>query len=280
MQKTILLLGVSWCLHFQGITQPLRDTSTVPPATQASSVFQRFAGSINTLFNGNQAFGSFDLSVQSYHYFLVTGRQYHNDSIHKSLIQKKRPFREIYKGIHFFVLNRAAIDFDTLRAIANNYISSLQASPLTFRLRREFFITKEHEINNKNYSPVISFLLSGDARAIPFGDQNRKVQVGASGHLFMTFSAMFKRIEFSNTGKEIDKGTMYLRPTFGIAYGSHDLMKSVLPRENKLPVMTSGCRVGFTSEQNRMKDFSFIMQYTLSEIIGPKLRAGIILSSL
>lgn len=258
--------------------QPVRDSVQTSPNT--SSIFQRFAGSVNTLYNQNQAFGSFDLSVQSYHYFFVTGRRYKNDSIHKSLISKKRPLREVYSGLHFFLLNRAAIDFDTLRAIANNYITSLQASPLTLRLRKEIFLTKEHEISTSSYTPVLSFLISGDARAIPYGDVSRRVHVGGSGHLFITFAAMFKRVEFDLSGKEIDKGTMYLKPTFGLAYGTADLMKSVLPRHDKKPIMTSGCRLGFASEQNKLKDFSFLIQYTMSEILGPKLRAGIILTSI
>jgi hypothetical protein len=147
------------------------------------------------------------------------------------------------------------------------------------RIKKEFFLTHQHTLTSNSLAPVISFLLSGDARAIPFGDQHQKVNIGGSGHLNLTLSALFKRIEFDASGEELDNGTMYLHPTFGIAFGTSDLMKSIMPRHPNTPILTSGCRLGFNSDKNKLKDFSFLMQYTLTDILGPKLRAGIILSS-
>lgn len=261
--------------------QPLLDSisKTNESIPSPSSLFQNFGGSINSLFNNNQASGSFDLSVQTYHYFLVTSRRFKNDSIHRELVEQNKPLQDIYQGVHFYLLNRAAIDFDTLRAIANNYLTSLLASPLTLRIKREVFLTQQHALSPQSLAPVISLLISADARAIPFGDASQKVNIGGSGHLFITLSALFKRIEFDARGAELDNGIMYLHPTFGIAYGTTELMKSVLTRNPKTPVLTSGCRLGFSSEKNKLKDFSFLMQYTLTDILGPKLRAGIILSS-
>lgn len=277
------LYAILCCVQILGaIGQPTSDSiyHTSKGNSSGSSLFQNFGGSINSLFNNNQAFGSFDLSVQTYHYYLITGKRYKTDSIHAALISQGKPVQDLYKGVHFYLLNRAAIDFDTLRAIANNYITSLLASPLTLRIKKEFFLTKQHVVNAHSMGPVISFLLSGDARAIPFGDQEQKVNVGGSGHMFLTFSALFKRIEFDAVGNELDNGTMYLHPTIGIAYGTKALMTSVLPRNSKDPILTSGFRMGFCSERNKLKDFSLLMQYTLTDIVGPKLRAGIILSSL
>jgi len=91
----------------------------------STNLFRAFAGSVNAIYNDNQAKGSFDLAVQTYHFYLITGRRYKNDSIHELLIDRKQSMKDIYRGFHFYLLNRAAIDFDTLRAIANNHITSI-----------------------------------------------------------------------------------------------------------------------------------------------------------
>lgn len=258
--------------------RPEQEIKT-PDPSHTTNLFNAFAGSMNAIYNNNETKGSFDLSVQTYHFFLVTGRRNKNDSIHNARAQENQSVKELYNGVHFFLLNRAALDFDTLRSIANSYITSLQASPFTLRIKKEFFLTKQHDINPSSYAPVVSLITTGDGRAIPFGNANSKVSMGISGHLYLTFSALFKRIEYNTAGKIIDKGTMYFRPSFGIAYGTQEMMKSLLPSRNNMPIFSSQCKLGFNSEHHKIKDFSFLFQYTMTQVRGPQVRAGIILRS-
>ena len=253
-----------------------------PPSktSQNTGLFQSFGGGMNTLFSNGGTSNGFDLSAQAYHYFLVTGKRSKNDSIHTVLVNNKRPLREVYNGFHFYLLSRALLNFDTLQTIANSYITSLLASPFTLRIKREFFLTKQHELSAVNFAPILSLIIKGDGRAIPFGDPGTKLNLGASGHLYISFSALFKRIEMDNLGKEIDRGAMSFTPTIGIAYGTKELMKNVSINRKVEPILTSGCRLGFNSEKSSGKDFSFLVQYTISDIVGPKLRAGVILTSI
>lgn len=228
-----------------------------------NSFFNSFAGSINTLFNKNQAGASFDLSVQTYHYFFVTGKKTDTAKVHlKDGTTLSNGVKDRYRGFDFYLLNRAAINFDSLKTIANDYLTPLQTSPLTIRINKEFFLTKNKEITENDYSPVVSILITGDARAIPFGDLSSKVNLGASGHLFCTFSTLFKRIEFDPQGNEIDKGTMYFQPTFGMVYGTDDMMKNVfLDGKNRL-LLTSELRFGFKSDKYAVKDWGLLVRYT------------------
>ncbi len=252
----------------QELQKPLNEN-------RADLMFQKFTGGLNSLIQDSRASGSFDLSVQTYHYYLVTARRYKNDSMHYEMQKRETPIHDLYKGFHFYLLNRAAIDFDSLRSIANNYITSLLGSPLTIRIDKELFLTKARKITASSLTPVLSLVLTGDSRLIPFGNRDSKMNVGASGHLYLSFSALFKRVEFDAVGRELDNGVMYLRPIFGIAYGTKELMQSVIPGDKLRPIITTGCRVGFKSEINKLSDFSFLLNYSLSDIIGPKLRAGI-----
>lgn len=247
-----------------------------PVSTFQSNAFKVFTGGINAVYANDNPNGSIDVGVQTYHYFLVTGQR--NDT---STNQTNKSYNyQDFKGFEFFLLNRAALNFDTSRSIANDYITSLQASPLTLRFVKELFLTKQHEITNTSFSPVISIRLIGDSRAIPFQDERNQLNFGASGNFYVTLSSQFTRLEFDKVGKEMDRGTMYLQPSFGIAVGSNEMMKSVyLDNKNKL-LLSSECRLGFKSRTKTVNDCSLLIRYTLSDIVGPKLRAGIIFSSI
>ncbi len=257
-------------------------TKTVSPPTvpgRQITTMQNFAGSFNGLFYGEQMQGSFDLSVETYHYFLITSRRYKNDSVHAALIENKTPLMDVYKGFHMYLINRAALDFDTLRAIANNYLTSLIGSPLTARFSKDFFLTKARKITAQSFTPVLAIRITGDGRLIPYNDRAEQLHFGASSHFYLSFLANFRRLELNSDGKMIDNGTMYLKPVVGIAYGTKQLMTSLMPDKKPQPILTSGCRLGFRSDLNKVKDFSFFMNYTLTDIVGPKLRAGVLLGS-
>jgi hypothetical protein len=248
------------------------------PSTFQSNAFKVFTGGINAVYSNDRANGSLDVGVQTYHYFLVTGAKKKTDSLSQSSSIKMN-YRD-FKGFEFFLLNRAALNFDTSRSVANDYITSLQSSPLTLRFVKELFLTKQHEITSTNFSPVISIRLIGDSRAIPFQDDRRNLNFGASGHFYVTLSSQFTRLEFNKAGKELDRGTMYFQPSFGIALGTDEMMKSVYVDQQNKPLLSSECRLGFKSSSRTVNDCSFLIRYTISDIVGPKLRAGIILSSI
>ena len=245
-----------------------------------TNYFRTFSGGVNAIYNDKKTKGGVDMAVQTYHYYLITGKRSKTDSIHQLKIEQKTPFGEMYRGVHFFILNRVSIDFDSIQSMAVDYFTSLKPSPLTLRVKKELFLTKQHELSSTNYIPVISILLRGDGRTVPYVNEKSHVKAGGSGHFYVTFSAIFKRLEYDIYGKQIDQGTIYFRPSIGVAYGTQALMKSIQTREKKVPIVSTECQLGFHSEKKSINDFKFLFGYTISEIVGPKIRAGIILSSL
>jgi hypothetical protein len=279
----LLLLTVSIAVMHNPVYCQSNTSSALPEDSIAPvspemhpNMFRMFTGGINALYTGEQARGGIDLSVQTYHYYLITGKR-DLDSV--KLKSAELNTRDRYNGFEFFLLNRAAIDFDSTRSLANDYITSLQASPLTLRFMKEFFFTEQRAITSTSFSPILSVKLTGDGRAVPYEDQRSNVNIGASGHIFVTISTQFTRLEFDHSGKEIDRGTMYLQPSFGIAVGNNELMKSIFTDHQNKILLSSECRLGFKSHKKTVNDCSLLVRYTLSDIVGPKLRAGIILSS-
>jgi len=255
--------------------------STNTSQSSGSNVFKLFTGGINAIYSGDRARGGVELSVQTYHYYLVTGKYDQKDTI-KNKIPKSKTLlspKQQYKGFEFFLLNRASINFDTSGLLANDYVTSLQASPLTLRFVKEYFLTKQKAITTTSYSPVISIKVTTDGRAVPFTNDRDDINIGASGHVFLTLSTQFTRLEFDQKGKELDRGTMYFQPSIGFAIGSGELMKSVFNDQANKLLLSSECRLGFKSHAKTVNDCSFLVRYTPADIAGPKLRAGVILSS-
>lgn len=249
-----------------------------PKQQSENNFLSAFAGGVNALYSNNGTKGSIDLSVQTYHYYMITGRRKQNDSLQKRT--DTLSIKDEYRGFEFFLINRAAMDFDSVQTVANNYITSLQGSPVTIRFMKEYFISKNRAITATSLAPVLSLKLTGDLRAIPYGNSTKQVKFGGSSHLFLTLSSQFTRMEFNQTRELIDLGTMYLLPTIGIAIGNPELMKSVFrEREEKFLVSTE-CRLGFRSERKAVNDLSFLFRYSITDINGPRFRAGLILSAI
>ncbi len=245
-----------------------------------TTYFRSFSGGINAIYNNKKSKGGVDMAVQTYHYYMVTGKRAKTDSLHQLNLKKKSSLTELYKGFHFFILNRVAIDFDSVQTMAVDYFTSLKSSPLTLRVKKELFLTKQHQLSPFNYIPVISILLTGDGRTLPYVTEKSHIKAGISGHFYLTFSALFKRLEFDINGNQVDQGVIYFRPSIGLGYGTNDLMKSLLPRKKKEPILSTEFTLGFKSEKNSIKDFSLLFGYTVNKIAGPRIRAGVILSSL
>lgn len=250
----------------------------VKPQRQAN-YFESISGGMNASYRNDQVFGGFDLSIQTCHYFLITGRRIKSDSLHQLAIQKRMKLIDVYRGLHLFLLNRSSMNLDSIESTALSYITSLRPSPCTFRIQKELFLTKQHAISRQNMAPVLSLIFTGDARLVPFIPRNEKMEFGASGNLFISFKTLFKRIELNERGKIIDQGTMYFTPSFGFAYGTTDLYKNISTSNSVKPIYSTELRIGFESEKNSLKDFSFLLNYALSDIRGPKLQVGLLLTA-
>ena len=237
-----VLLIDSFCLGQATDTVIQKNTDS---PSNITNYFRQFSGGINAVYNNKQSRGGVDMAVQTYHYYMITGRREKSDSLHKKLVVQKTPISKLYKGFHFFVLNRAAINFDSLQSMTVDYFTSLKPSPLTLRIKKEFFLTKQRELSPLNYIPVVSILLTGDGRTVPYTNQKSHTKAGLSGHLYLTFSTIFKRLEYDINGKQIDQGTIYFKPSFGLAYGDKGLMKTIRTRDEKIPIMSTEVTLGF-----------------------------------
>lgn len=249
-----------------------------PKQESENNFLSAFAGGVNALYSNNGTRGSIDLSVQTYHYYMITGKRKQIDSIQNR--SDTLSLKDEYRGFEFFLINRAALDFDSVQTVANNYITSLQGSPVTIRFMKEYFLTKNRSITTTSLAPVLSFKITGDIRAVPYGNAAKQVKFGGSSHLFLTLSSQFTRMEFNQTKELIDLGTMYLLPTIGIAIGNPEMMKTIYKEREQKFLISTECRFGFRSQKKAVNDLSFLFRYSLTDIIGPKFRAGVILSAI
>lgn len=272
---TALISFVGMLLPALVFTQTNKDSANYIHYQPIQQFFQSFGGGINTLYDGKNIGGSFDLSVQTLRYFLITGTNGKlSDTINFST---KSDISNYFKGLDFLIINRASIEIDSLRAIANDYLTSLQASPLTFRLNKEIKLNQRKPEKVNPYSPKFSLLLTGDGRVVPYSARTSKTQVGASGHFYLTFLTRLRRFEMDRAGKLIDDGYMYFRPAFGIAMGSNELMNSIIRTSNPV-LMSSEVRVGFISNKQSIQDCCLLVRHVITPIYGPNTRIGLVLN--
>lgn len=270
MKRTLLLLsmGCALCAPYNCCCQ--KDS-----ITEEKHLFQGFSGGMNALYTNEQTVGGIDLSVQTYHYYLITGKRElkANSRLDSNSIKGK------YTGLDFYVLNRTAMNFDSIRSLADEYTTSMQASPLTFRFAREFYLFNSTPSITTALAPLFYFIVSIDGRLVPYGDRQNRVAMGLSSHCYLTLATRFTTVELDEKGREINKGNMYFKPSIGFAIGGNEMMRSFLVADNKSYIVSSECRMGFTSSDKSIGDYGLLVRYCLTDIRGPKLRAGIILSS-
>src|ERR1700712_501159 len=92
--------------------------------------------------------------------------------------------------------------------------------------------------------------------------------------MFATLSTQFRTFQINNDGTIGNKGTVYIEPSVGFAYGTDSMMQTVFTDAHNRWLITSELRLGFTSDNNKISDWEFILRYSFSNIIGPKFRAG------
>lgn len=270
MKRTLLLLSMGCALCTLNNCNCQKDSTS-----QGNHLFQGFSGGMNALYSNKQTVGGIDLSIQTYHYYLITGKR--DTKQHPRL--DSTSIKGKYKGLDLYVLNRTAMNFDSIRSLADEYTTSMQASPLTFRFAREFYLFNSTPTLAASLAPLFYFVVSMDGRLVPYGDRKNRIAMGFSSHCYLTFATRFTTVELNEKGKEINKGTMYFKPSIGFALGGNEMMRSFVLNEEKNHLVSTECRMGFTSSDKSIGDYGLLVRYCITDIRGPKLRAGIVLSS-
>lgn len=240
-----------------------------------NTFFNSFTGGIGALFNSTGSGSSIDLSSLTIKYFVPLGVK--NDTVNirradGTLIPNR--LRQRFRYIDLYLINRAAINVDSLNSMANDYLTSLQASPITFRLGYEGYLTKNKEININQMLPVIKYRFTGDLRAVPYSSQSGTAKFGGSSNLYFSLLAQFRGIQIDE-GEIKDQGTFYIEPSFGFAYGNQELMESVFKDGKSKLLFSTELRFGFISDFNRIRDWGILARYTWEDVIGPNFRIGL-----
>lgn len=264
------------------IVMPTKTDTTIVPVDSAvqvgrinrSEVFSQFSAGLGAVFNGSSKGTSFDLSSLTLRYFIPLGVK--NESV--TVVDDNGhtipgAVRSRFRGLDVHLINRAALNTDSLKALANDYITSLQSSPLTFRLSYDGYLTKNQIIDVHHVLPVIKYRFSTDIRAVPYGNKSNTVDFGASYSLFFSILAQLRGIQ-DEEGVIEDEGTFYFEPSVGLVGGSQSMMETIFTDRRNRALVTSELRMGFLSDKNKIRDFGVIVRYTLADVSGAKFKIG------
>lgn len=266
---TLTLLCFSYCIFT--FSQDQFHSNSI----DAANTFFKFSGGLGALLqSGNGSAGSFDLSSTTLDYFIPLS--YKLDSFqlkdqNGSHLYCSRYVR--YKGVNLQIINRAAINLDSVNVSSNDYISSLEASPLTLRLSHNATLRSQNDLKVNQWLPALSYRISGDVRAIPFTNAEERVKIGTSAHLFISLLSQFKAVGFENN-QIIEKGNFYLEPSIGIVRGSDELMCYIINKHKNIFLVTE-LKFGFSSSDTEIQDWGFLIRYTWEDLKGPQFRIGL-----
>jgi len=175
--------------------------------------------------------------------------------------------------VYFAILNRASVNLDSLKNMATDYVTSLQPSPLTFRLYYDVKLTNRKTVQSKVRYPDVSLVALLDGRGVPFAGGGGATKVGGSVHGFATLKAQLKTEEIEN-GQPVDIGATYVEPSFYIAAASRELAQSLFEDGQQRALMGIDLRGGYRSTKDHSRDFGFVASYTWQKLAGAQFRIG------
>jgi len=253
----------------------IRLNNLLTESDKENTFFNSFSGGIGALYNSTGSGSSIDLSSMTIKYLVIVGVK--NDTVNirtedGTIIPNR--LRQRFSSIDLYLINRAAINIDSLNTMANDYLTSLQASPITFRLGYEGYLTKNKEIDVNQMLPVIKYRFTGDIRAVPYSSQLGTAKFGGSSNLYFSILAHFRGLQIDE-GEIKDQGTFYIEPSIGFAYGNQELMESVFRDGKSKLLFSTELRFGFISDFNRIRDWGILARYTWEDVVGPNFRIGL-----
>ena len=159
-------------------------------------------------------------------------------------------------------LNRAAVELDSISSVATDYITSLQAAPLTFRGQLPAIL------------PILKLpvIATGDFRLVPFADSTGQFTFGQSGHLFLSASFTRYSRRVNQSGEVVDRGEFYFDPTIFGAHVSNALGNAVFEDQNTNTFAGAELRVGFRWTEDRDADIGLIGRCSFEKMVGPPCR--------
>ena len=257
------------------LVHPFGGRFSLKDPTQEKNFFNQFSTGLSGIVNNGKGGGSFDLSSITVKYFIPIKKRQDSVTI-KTKDTITASIRDRYYGFDIYLINRATISTDSLKSMANDYLTSLQASPLTFRIGYEGFLTKNRIIDDTHILPVIKYRLSADARAVPYSNTTGVVNIGGSLNAYFSLLLQLKAIEDGDMSK--DRGTFYLEPSIGFASGGNDLMGPIFKDNTNRLLFSTELRTGFISDTNKIRDWGVIIRYSWQDITGPNFKIGITVS--
>lgn len=203
------------------------------------------------MFNDGSSGISLESGTSIINYFIILNER------KKILNADSSKATNLYSGVNFSIMSRGKVVFDTLNNVLTDYLGSLQASPLTLRLKYQY------RLNEKNYLldtllPQLSARVSLDGRISPFSKANTNNVITGTFHFALGFSTIFQSITIQNN-VEVDKGLWYLDASFILVGGDRIALNS-LTNDNSGWLSNLDFRLGYKSNTKRSRDFGMLVR--------------------
>lgn len=258
------------------LSEPPTTVPTTPtpasPKDETSGWFNQFTAGLGALSNGGSGVGlELSTTTRTFRIDLPMKRKAalitHEDG------RQERGEVRTPRSIKFMILNRASINLDSLEAVANEYVTSLQAAPITARGQYVAYSYADPIDAAGTKMFTTNLVVGGDLRGVPYANESGSVKLGGTVHTFLKVQVETGGAELNTNGDPIDTGTFYVEPAIMIAFGGNGVMKSLLDNDSR---MFAGLdlRAGYKSDVDRFRDFGIVARWTWEKVRGAAFRVG------
>ena len=171
-------------------------------------------------------------------------------------------------------ISRGLLALDSLSTTVNEYVNTLQGSPLCVRLAHQINLTnptKALATGEPEPELFVNFLF--DARLIPVALGKEITSAGGSFHFIPSFTASFP----SGKGDDDTEGDRFvIQVTGNAAYITNDAAKILYLGQTaqKSYALSLEARMGLFSTEHPERNFNFLFKYNLQEVNGSRASIG------
>lgn len=176
--------------------------------------------------------------------------------------------------IYFDFISRAVLALDTLGTAVNEYVNSIEGSPLLLRWTGQCKLYNDRigQITGKP-EPKFFFNYGLDARLIPVQTGQEITASGGSMSALLGFTGVFPAADVNDVE---DEDNLVVQLTVNNALMSSDVAESLFASTEKRQNFAASVelRVGLASNVNAARNFNVMLRHNLQEVTGPRTVLG------
>lgn len=174
------------------------------------------------------------------------------------------------KDLRFDIINRGVISFDDIKYSINEYINSIQGSPITLRFSNQVPLDRKRKRANRLLGlkqPEAFFIYGLDLRGLPLPFEEKNTVLGKSANLILTYA---NQSPLSTMASGIFDQKVYFQVSANIAYFDKEIRNKIVIDHDRNLLFSFEAVAGILSNENTLSNLSasFVFRPYKDNLVG------------